>query len=105
MLLIHKNVAVCFDSFGIEYNPLEVLNKTRDKSITHHIFRTKDNESIMCRFYCITFIKYMLAGRTLLDYTNLFSSNDYKKNDKIIYKYFKDIYDRRSKSQVWIKKN
>ena len=27
----------------------------------------------------------MLAGRTLLDYTNLFSPNDYKRNDKIIY--------------------
>ena len=40
--------------------------------------------------YCIAFIEYMLAGKTLLDYTNLFSANDYKKNDKIIYKYFKD---------------
>ena len=30
----------------------------------------------------------MLAEKTLLDYTNLFSPNDYKKNDKIIYKYF-----------------
>ena len=28
----------------------------------------------------------MLAGKTLLDHTNLFSSNDYKKNNKIIYK-------------------
>ena len=42
----------------------------------------------------------MLAGKALLDYTNLFSSNDYKKNGKIIYKYFKYKYDRRSKSQV-----
>ena len=41
--------------------------------------------SIMCEFYCIAFIEYMVAGKTLLDYTNLFSSNDYKKNDKIIY--------------------
>ena len=38
----------------------------------------------------------MLAEKTLLDYTNLFSPNDYKKNDKIIYKYFNDKYDRRS---------
>ena len=37
----------------------------------------------MCGFYCTAFIEYMLAGRTLLDYTNLFLSNDYKKNDKI----------------------
>ena len=42
----------------------------------------------------------MLAGKTLLDYTNLFSLNDYEKNDKIIYKYFKYKYGRRSKSQV-----
>ena len=41
--------------------------------------------SIICEFYCIAFIEYMVAGKTLLDYTNLFSSNDYKKNDKIIY--------------------
>ena len=52
----------------------------------------------MCRFYCSTFIEYMLAGKTLLDYTNLFSPNDYKTNDKIIYKYFKDKYGGRSKS-------
>ena len=35
----------------------------------------------------------MIAGKTL-DFTNLFSPNDYKKNDKIIYKYFKDKYGR-----------
>ena len=42
----------------------------------------------------------MLAVKTLLDYTNLFSPNNYEKNDKIIYKYFKDKYGRRSKSCV-----
>ena len=54
----------------------------------------------MYGFYCIAFIEYMLAGKTWLDYTNLFSPKDYKKNDKIIYKYFKDKYGRRSKYQV-----
>ena len=87
---IDRNTAVYFNYFRIEYIPLEVLNKIRDKSITHNIeFRIQDNES-MCGFYCIAFIGYMLAGKTLLDYTNLFSPNDYKKNDKIVYKYFKD---------------
>ena len=86
--------------FEIEYIPQEVLNKIKDKSITHKIFRIQDNESIMCGFYCIAFIEYMLAGKSLLDYTNLFSSNDYKKNDKIIYEYSKDRYGRRSKSWV-----
>ena len=46
----------------------------------------------MCEFYCIALIEYMVAGETLLDSTNLFSPNYYKKNDKIIYKYFKDKY-------------
>ena len=46
----------------------------------------------MCGFYCTTFIEYMLAGKTLLDYTNIFSPNNYKKNGKITYKYFKDKY-------------
>ena len=68
-------------------------------------FIIKNNESIMCGFYCISFIEYMLSGEILLDYTNLFSPNDYKKNDKIIYKYFKDKYGRKSKSRVQIKKN
>ena len=88
-LFIHKNVSVYFDSFGIQYIPLEVLNKIRDKSITHNIFRRQYNESIMCGFYCIAFTEYMLAGKTLLDYNNLFSPHDYKKNYKIISKYFK----------------
>ena len=48
----------------------------------------------MCGFYCIAFLEYMLAGKTLLDYTNLFSRNDCKKNGKIVYKYFKSKYDK-----------
>ena len=42
----------------------------------------------MYGFYCIIFIEYMLGGKTLLDYTNLFSPNDYDYNDKIIHKFF-----------------
>ena len=42
----------------------------------------QDDDPIICGFYCIAFIEYMIAGKTLLDYTNLFSPNDYKKNEK-----------------------
>ena len=38
----------------------------------------------MCGYFCIEFINYMLKGKTLLDYTNLFSPNDFKKNDRVI---------------------
>ena len=51
----------------------------------------KVDDSIMRGFYFVAFIEYMLTGKTLLDYTILFSPN-YHKNDKIIYKYFKDKY-------------
>ena len=54
----------------------------------------------MCGFYCIAFKQYMLTGKTLLDYINLFSPNDYKKNGKIIQKHFKDKYGRKSKPGI-----
>ena len=99
-LFIDKNLAVYSDSFEIEYIPQKILNKIKDKSITHNIFRIRDNESVMCGFYYIAFMEYRFAGKTLLEYTDLFSVSDYKKNHKIIYKYFKDKYDGRSKSRV-----
>ena len=49
----------------------------------------QNDKSVMCELYFIVSIEYILPGRTLLDYTNLFSPNDYKKYDKVIYKYFK----------------
>ena len=45
--------------------------------------------SIMCGYFCIEFINYMLNSKTLLDYTNLFSPNDFKKNDRAIKRIFK----------------
>ena len=44
----------------------------------------------MCGYFCIEFIDFMLAGKTLTDYTNLFSLYDFDKNDNIILCYFKD---------------
>ena len=54
------------------------------------MFRIQFHDSVMYGFYCSTFIEYMIAGKTLLDNANLFYPNDFKKNGKIIYKYFKD---------------
>ena len=42
----------------------------------------------MYRYFRIGFIDFMLQGVSLLEYKNLFSPNNYKKNDKIILKYF-----------------
>ena len=58
--------------------------------IESNIFRIQAYDSIMCGYSCIEFINYMLKGKTLLDYTNLFSPNDFKKNDRIIKRIFKN---------------
>ena len=42
----------------------------------------------MCGYFCIGFINYMLKGKTLTEYTNLFSPNNFTKNDDIIFNYF-----------------
>ena len=42
----------------------------------------------MREYFCIGFVYFMLKGKNLLDYTNLFSPNEYERNDKIILKYF-----------------
>ena len=104
-LFINKNTAAYFDYFGIEQIPQEVINKIKDKLITHNIVGIQHNEFIMCGFYCIAFIEYIVGGKKLLDCTNLFSPNDYKKNDKIIFKYFKNKYGRTSNTRVQILKN
>ena len=38
----------------------------------------------MCGYFCIEFIYFMLKGKSLLEYKNLFSLKDYEENDKII---------------------
>ena len=42
----------------------------------------------MCLCFCIGLIDFMLAGKTLTDFTNLFSPNNFNKNDDIIFNYF-----------------
>ena len=69
-LFIDRNKALYFYSFGIVYIPQEVINKIKDKSITHNIFRIYSDDSIICGFYCITFIEYIIAENFLLHYTN-----------------------------------
>ena len=55
-LFVERNTVMYFDSFGIDYTPQEVLNKIKDKSITHNIFRIQSDNSVMCGFYGIAFI-------------------------------------------------
>ena len=61
-----------------------------NKNIKANIFRVEANKSEMYSYFCIGFIGFMLAGKRLTDFTNMFSPYDLKKNDDIILSYFKD---------------
>ena len=82
-----KNVTY-FDSFEVEHISKEIKIFIDTSIVVTNIFKIQANDSIMCWYFCIRFIDFMLAGKTLTDFTNLFSSNKYKKNDYIILKYF-----------------
>ena len=58
-----------------------------NKNIKTNIYLIQANDSIMCGYFGIGFLDFMLKVESLLDYTNLFSSNEYVKNNKIILKY------------------
>ena len=84
----HNNNVTYFDSFGIEHIPKQIKTFINNKNIKANIFRIQAHNSIMCGYFCIGFIDFMLAGKTLTEYTNLFSPNNFKKNDDIILNYF-----------------
>ena len=94
LYFVKKNEIVYFDSFGVEYIPEEIKKFIKEfpgnKNIKTNIFRVQENNSIMCGYFCIRFIDFLLAGKKLTDYTNLFSPHDLKKNDNIILSYFKN---------------
>ena len=84
MYFINNDVTY-FDSFGVEHVPKEIRTFINNKDIKTNIFRTQAFDSIMCGFFCIGFIDFMIAAKTLTEFTNLFSP---KKIDNIILNYF-----------------
>ena len=86
-LYVNNKTATYFDSFGIEYIPKEIRVFMGDKDIIARIYRIQSYDSIVCGYYCIGFTDYMLKGNSLTDFTNIFSPNNFKKND-IILNYF-----------------
>ena len=88
-MYVNNNDVTYFGSFGVEHIPKEIKAFINNKNIKTNIFRIQAYDSIMCGYFCIRFIDFMLAGKKLTDYTNLFSPYDFKKNDNIILSYFK----------------
>ena len=84
----NSNNVTYFDSFGVEHIPKEIKTFINNKSIKTDIFRIQAYDSIMFGYFCIGFIDFMLKGKTLTEYTSLFSTNNFKKNDNIVLNYF-----------------
>ena len=87
-LYVNAENVTYFHSFGVEHVPRKVKKFIGKKNIMANIYRIQAYHLIMCGYFCIGFIDFMLKGKSFFDYTNLFSLNNYEKNDKIILKYF-----------------
>ena len=74
---------VNFDRFGVDHILKEIKQFIGNKNIIANIYRIQIYVSIICEYFCIGFIDFLLKSKSLLNYTNLVSPNDYEKNDKI----------------------
>ena len=83
-----NNNVTYFDSFRVEHILQEIKPFIGNKNIETNISRIQAYDSTICGYFCIGFIDFVLTGKTLTDFTNLFSQNNLKKNDKIILNYF-----------------
>ena len=81
-IFINDDRATYFDSFGVEHMPREVVRFLRNKDIQANIFRVQPADSVLCGYYCIKFLDFMFDGKTLTDFTNMFSPTNFKANDK-----------------------
>ena len=71
-LYVLNNDVTYFDSFGVEHIPKEIKTFIDNKIIKTNIFRIQADDSIMCGYFRIGFIDFMLVGKTLTDFANLF---------------------------------
>ena len=87
-LYVLYDTVTYFDSFGVEHIPKEIKKLIGDKNIKANIFRMQAYDSVMCGYFIIGFIDFMLTGKSLTDFTSFFSPNDFKNNDNVILNYF-----------------
>ena len=69
---MQNNDVTYFDSFGVEHISKEIRTFISNKNIKTNIFRIQAYDSIMCGYFCMRFIDFTPAGKTLTDFTNLF---------------------------------
>ena len=73
-----------FDSLGVEHIPKEIKKFINNQNIIVNTFRIQAYDSVMCGYFCIELINFMFKVNSLTDFTNLFSPNNFKKDDEIL---------------------
>ena len=74
-----NNIVTYFDSFGVEHIPKEITRFIDKSEIITSVFRIQAHESDRCGYFCTGFIDFMLKSKSLIDFTNHFSPNNFKK--------------------------
>ena len=87
-LYVNTKTVIYFDSFGVEHILEEIKHFINNKNIIANIFRIQAYDPVMRGYFCIGFINFIFKGNNLIDFTNAFSPNNFKKNDDIILNYF-----------------
>ena len=59
-LYVYVNKIICFDRFGGEHIPKEIKKSIGNKNMRTNIYRIQAYDSIMCRYFCIGFIDFLV---------------------------------------------
>ena len=81
-----------FDNFGVGHIPWEVKKFIDKSTIVVNCSRIQAFGSIICLYFCIRLIEFVLKGTNLTDFIDLFSSSTFNKNDDINLDYFRKRY-------------
>ena len=87
-IFINDDRATYFDSFGVEHLPEEVKRFLVNKDLHVNIFRVQPARSVLCGYYGIKFLDFMFDGKSLMDFTNMFSPTNFEANDKLVLRLF-----------------
>ena len=85
---MNSNTMIYFASFGVKHIQKEIENFTGNKNVITNIYEIQAFVSKRSKYFCTGFILFTFKGESLTGFTNLFSPNDFKKNDKLILNYF-----------------
>ena len=70
VIFVKSNEVIYFDSIGVEHIPKEIMERTKNKNIKTNIFKIQNYNSIMCGYFWILFIEYVLNKKALTDFTS-----------------------------------